>query len=79
MIRTQISLTERQMQRAKQAAAARSVSLAGLVRLALERYLTEDDWERKVDRAKRAVGGFRSDHPDLARRHDDALADEDGW
>lgn len=79
MIRTQISLTEQQMTRAKQVAAARSVSLAALLRLALDRYLAEDEWERKVDRAKRAVGGFRSGHPDLARDHDQAIAERERW
>jgi metal-responsive CopG/Arc/MetJ family transcriptional regulator len=78
VIRTQISLPAELMAAAKQAAAQRGISLAALVRKALEQYLATDDRQRRVDRAKRAVGGFRSGHGHLARDHDDALA-QDRW
>lgn len=79
MIRTQISLPADLMARAKRAADDRGLSLAALVRDALRRYLADDDRQRRLDRAKRAVGGFHSGHGDLARGHDEALADERRW
>jgi hypothetical protein len=79
VIRTQISLPADLMARAKQAAGARGISLAELVREALVQHLTHDDRQRRIDRAKRAVGGFRSGHPGLARGHDGALAEAERW
>lgn len=67
------------MAQAKRAAEAQRVSLAGLVRDALVQYLADDDRQRRIERAKGAVGGFRSGHGDLARAHDDVLAEERRW
>lgn len=79
MKRTQISLPEEQWRRAKQAAEDRGISLAGLVRRALEEMLRNDDWERRRDRAREAVGGYHSGHADTSTAHDEVLADNDRW
>ena len=76
MIRTQIQLTEQQMQALKEAAAREGSSLAELVRRGVDVLLREagsaggDPWER----AAAVSGRFRSSRRDLARRHDDHLA-----
>ncbi|MGH9167878.1 MAG: ribbon-helix-helix protein, CopG family [Acidimicrobiia bacterium] len=75
MIRTQISLTEEQMQRARRRAARRGVSLAALVREALERLLEDSSAEHRRARAKQAVGGFRSGHTGTSERHDEVLGE----
>lgn len=80
MIRTQISLTQDQMQRAKRAAARRGVSLAALIRQALERELSHDAPPAEATIASQLRGRYRSGRSDVAEHHDDHLgADERGW
>lgn len=49
--------------------------MAALIREAVDRTYggaaEEGRWRRALD----AVGGFRSDRPDVSERHDEALAD----
>ena len=76
MIRTQISLDERQMERLRALARRRNVPLAELVREAVEDLLGKpapDDW----DRASAVVGKYSSGEPnsDVARNHDKYLAE----
>lgn len=76
MIRTQISLDERQMKALRELARRRNVSMAELVREAVDALLetpTPDQWER----ASAVVGKYRSGEPnnDVARNHDDYLAE----
>lgn len=81
MIRTQISLTEEQMRRLRQAAAERRTSMAAVIREAVDRSVPDLDAAR-IDRQRRAfelAGAFASGYPDTAARHDDALADEPRW
>lgn len=78
MIRTQISLDEDQWRRARRVAAERGMSLAGLIREALERVLEESVDAAARERAKRSVGGFHSGHRDTAEEHD-AVLGEGRW
>ncbi len=73
MVRTQIQLTEEQARTLKRLAAERNVSMAALVREAVERLVEQDDRAAKWERALRAVGKFRDREGarDVARRHDD--------
>jgi predicted DNA-binding protein len=73
MIRTQVSLTEEQAERLRARAAAGGVSQASVVRQALDAYLERDELSLRLQRARSAVGAFRSGHRDTAERHDDAL------
>jgi hypothetical protein len=77
VIRTQISLDERQMEGLRELARRRNVSMAELVREAVDALLeapTPDQWER----AKAAIGKYRSGVPNnsFARDHDDLLAED---
>ena len=76
VIRTQVSLDERQMQALRELARQRKVSMAELVREAVDTLLeapTPDQWER----ASAVVGKYRSGEPnnDVARNHDEYLAE----
>jgi uncharacterized protein YfaQ (DUF2300 family) len=76
MVRTQIQLSEKQMEQLRQLAEEREVSLASLIRLAVARFLqdakaTSEDEKRA--RAKAAVGRFRSSITDISKNHDDYL------
>lgn len=82
MIRTQISITDEQARRLRRAAAGRAVSVARLIREAIDAYVTDADAgrEARVERALAAAGGFDSGLADVSERHDDYLAqDPPGW
>ena len=59
MVRTQIQLTELQARRLKQLAERRGVSIAALIREAIDRYASDDDFDARKRRALAAVGAFR--------------------
>ncbi len=77
MVRTQIQLTEEQMMRLRQASAERGVSIAALIREAVDRALALDrraaDWALALS----VVGKYRDvdGATDVSTRHDDYLAD----
>jgi hypothetical protein len=82
MERTQISLTLEQMRRLRRASTQRGVSMAHLIREAVDAYVpdAEADREARVRRAFAAAGQFHSGVSDLSERHDDYLAeDPTGW
>ena len=72
--RTQVQLTDEQLRRVKAVAAARGVSMAEVIREAVDA-LTSEGREARHVRAMRAVGRFRSGHSDVAEHHDDHLTD----
>ncbi len=78
MVRTQISFEEDQMRRLRRAASRRGVSIAAIVREAVEREIGEEDAVRRA-RMTRALtatdAGFRSGRSDISQRHDDHLAE----
>ncbi|MFA6107958.1 MAG: ribbon-helix-helix protein, CopG family [Candidatus Latescibacterota bacterium] len=79
MVRTQIQLTQEQARLAKQLAAERRVSMAEIIREALDGALRSraeiPSRDERVHRAMEAAGRFRSGSADGSVRHDDYLAD----
>ena len=81
-MRTQIQLTERQARELKRIAAKEGVSMAEVIRRAVDAKIRggsgEVPWQERVRRAQAAMGKFRSGLKDVAERHDDYLAEEYG-
>lgn len=73
MIRTQIQLTSEQMERLRGEAARRGVSIAAVIREAVDREIGVDAGRRDRDKLIESIGGFRSGHADIAENHDDHL------
>jgi len=80
MIRTQISLTENQMRRLRLEARRRHVSLAAIVRDAVDQVVPEEDARRRarIDVLLAAAGSTASGSGTVARDHDAILGD-DRW
>ncbi len=80
MVRTQISFDEAQMQRLRPAARSQGVSMAAVVRAAVEREIGAEETSRqaRMARALKAFDrGFRSGHHDISSRRDEHLAEID--
>jgi uncharacterized protein YigA (DUF484 family) len=77
MIRTQVSLTEAQMQRLRREAHRRNVSLAAIVREAVDRAVPYEDVARsaRVEALLGVAGAAASGSGTVAREHDELLAD----
>jgi hypothetical protein len=78
MIRTQIQLTEEQANALKKLSLSRHLSIAELIRQAVDNILkssTAIDTEERKKRAINAAGRFSSGKRDIAREHDKYLAD----
>ena len=74
MKRTQIQLSDEQVRALKEEAAARGVSMAQLIRQAVDRFTaTSGGGTDRRRRAISSVGGFRSGRSDISARHDDEL------
>ncbi|MEW6751160.1 MAG: CopG family transcriptional regulator [Candidatus Latescibacterota bacterium] len=79
MVRTQIQLTEAQARWARRLAAERHVSVAEIIRQALDGALRS--WaslpspQERIRRAMDAAGRFRSGSADGSARHDEHLAE----
>jgi hypothetical protein len=73
--RTQISLTEEQLARLRVEALRRNVSLAQVIRDAIDRTVRGGDWEARKLSALAAVGKLGEDRPDVSARHDDYVAE----
>jgi hypothetical protein len=82
MVRTQIQLTERQARELRRIAAREGVSMAEIIRKAVDDRILERageaSRENRIRRALDAVGKFRSGVKDVAERHDAYLADAFG-
>ncbi len=78
MVRTQVQLTEEQAIALKQLAARRGVSLAELVRNAIDRLLADADRRERRARALSLLGRYQDSGSDVARQHDRYLVEEDG-
>lgn len=70
MIRTQISLTAEQMDALRRRARERGISIAALVRQAVDAQLDEDRHDGDVARALAAVGTYRSAPDQVSEEHD---------
>ena len=78
MVRTQIQITEEQAKAVKRIALSRHVSVAELIRRAVDIMVKSSavaDPEEKLKRAIEIVGKFRSGKQDIAKRHDKYLVD----
>jgi hypothetical protein len=81
MIRTQIQLTENQAQALKQIATSRRLSVARLIRQAVDTMIRSSPLVDPKERHKRAmdiVGKFHSGKRDISKKHDDYLPDAYG-
>jgi hypothetical protein len=75
MIRQQIQLTEEQAESLRRLASERGLSMAAVIRDALDRAIGVDEVARRRERAVAAIGGFHSGLHDVSERHDDYLAE----
>jgi hypothetical protein len=78
MVRTQIQLTDEQAQAIKRIASAKGVSVAEVIRRAVEGVIKTSPKADMKERQKRAldiVGKFKSGKRDVSKRHDAYLAD----
>lgn len=78
MIRTQIQLTQKQLKVLRARALRLNVSVAELVRRAVDAYVAAEiapSFEERRRRALEAAGRFGSGKTDVAKRHDDYLAE----
>jgi hypothetical protein len=80
MIRTQVSLTEDQMRRLRREARRRHVSLAAVIRDAVDRVVPDEDARRstRVETLLAAAGSTASGSGTVAREHD-AVLGKDRW
>jgi len=80
MVRTQIQLTERQARELRRMAAREGVSMAEVVRRAVDAKIhegaSEVPWEERVRRALAVMGKFKSGIRDLSTNHDKYLAED---
>jgi len=78
MVRTQIQLTEEQANALKKLALARHLSIAEIIRQAVDNMIktsTVIDMEERKKRAIDATGRFSSGKRDIAKEHDKYLAE----
>ncbi len=78
MIRTQVQLTEAQMQALKHLSAETGKSAAELIRNGIDQYLAGRRTpapEDRIERAMRVAGGFASGGSDGSSKHDRYLAE----
>jgi predicted DNA-binding protein len=79
MVRTQIQLTDEQAERLKRIAAARGMSLAAVIREAVDAVVQDGDADAaRPERALAVVGRFGSGRHDVSTEHDRELADAFG-
>lgn len=78
MVRTQIQLPESQVATLKKLAAQRHLSMAELIRRAVDLFTSSPESGAITERNKRALaaaGSFRSGLSDVAERHDEYLTE----
>jgi hypothetical protein len=78
MVRTQVQLTERQLDTLRELSTATGRSVAELVRLGVELYLSSQhrpSRKEQIDRALSALGKFSSGRNDVSVHHDRYLAE----
>ena len=78
MIRTQVQLTESQMEALRQLSSSSGQSIADLVRQGVDRLLASRSGvsrQERIERAMRVAGKFKSGKSDVSTHHDEYLAD----
>ena len=76
MVRTQIQLDEDQVRKLREMAVTRHVSMAKLIRLAVDRILAETAEAEKLQRSLSIAGRFHSGLSDVSVEHDKYLAED---
>ena len=77
MVRTQIQLSEDEVAAIKRLARERAVSMAAVIREAVDRYVRRESGvslDERWQRSLAAVGGFHSGGANLSATHDDEFA-----
>jgi plasmid stability protein len=74
MKRMQIQVTDAQFAGLQARAARADRPVAALVRDALDAYLSDEEQRRRIERALKAIGGYRSGLGDVSENHDEYLA-----
>jgi predicted transcriptional regulator len=77
MVRTQIQLSEDEAAAVKRLANERSVSMAAVIRAAVDQYVSHEagvSIDERWQRSLAAIGGFHSGRSDLSQTHDDEFA-----
>jgi hypothetical protein len=78
MVRTQIQLTEAQVSKIKKAAMDQGISVAEVIRRAVENIVQSNakmSIQEKAKRAMEVAGKFRSGKRNISRKHDEYLAE----
>jgi predicted DNA-binding protein len=75
MVRTQVQLSEEQAESLRKLAAQRRMSIAALIREAVDRLVGDDDRHRRIERALAAAGSGSSGLSDISENHDDYFAE----
>lgn len=75
MVRTQIQLTENQMQVLRRMSAEHGRSVAELIRNSVDEMIEESERTSRTARFLSAVGRFNTGPNDVSENHDDYLAD----
>ena len=81
MTRTQVQLTDRQLEALRRESAATGRSVADLIRQGVDRYLAERSAlsrEERIERAIAVAGKFSSGRSDVSANHDRHLAETFG-
>jgi Ribbon-helix-helix protein, copG family len=78
VIRTQISLTAEQMDGLRRVAAERDMSIAAVIREAVDELIHAGDWPERRRRALAAAGRFSSGRADVSAAHDAYLTEAFG-
>jgi hypothetical protein len=81
MVRTQIQLTEDQAEALKRISASRHLSIAELIRRAIDMMIRTSalvDPQERLKRSLEIVGKFRSGRRDISKKHDVYLAETYG-
>ena len=79
MVRTQIQLTEGQMDRLRRLAAEKRMSIAELIRQGVDIYLDSQqrvDRQELISRARKIAGKYSSGHRDISENHDKYLGED---
>jgi hypothetical protein len=75
MVRTQIQLTEEQVARLRRLALSRGLSIAALIREAVDRLEEDAEGDARWRRSLSVVGKYRGGSENVAEDHDEFLVD----
>ncbi|MBC8228948.1 CopG family transcriptional regulator [bacterium] len=79
MHRTQVRLTDKQIEVVRAIAAKKEISIAEIIRMSVDSFIQKEESKIRLQQKKRAlsaIGKFRSGLNDLAQNHDKYLAED---